>query len=306
MNVVFGHLVGNFGSYFIPNSTTTKAEFTKSVNQQTLYIVYLFIGRWVLSYFSMFAFRMTGIRVSAKLRLEYLKALFSLPISVIDSLPSGQASNTITTTANVLQIGISEKLGIFIQFSSMLVTSVVIAFKFNAILTVVTASNLLFIALVYSTIIPIILKMTKEVEHADEKAASIAGEVLGSIRMIVACGAEGRVGKKYAGWVEESRRRGLKISPLQGIQYAPLFFAVYSTMALCFWFGFKQYLRHDIDSVGTIVIVLMSVMMIAFSIGKFPHLHHYKLYLPDYSPNCRPYNGSRKGYQCCCRFLCCH
>ncbi|TVY41689.1 ABC transporter [Lachnellula occidentalis] len=270
MNVVFGNLVNNFGDY----GSITKTEFTKSLNQQTLYIVYLFIARWTLSYFSMFAFRMTGIRVSAKLRLEYLKALFSLPIAVIDTLPSGQASNTITTTANVLQVGISEKLGIFIQFASMLITAIIVSFKFNAILTVVTASNILFIALVYGSIIPVILKMTKEVEHADEKAASIAGEVLGSIRMIVACGAEGRVAKKYSGWVEESRRRGLKISPLQGVQYAPLFFAVYATMALCFWFGFKQYLRGNVNGVGTIVVVLMSVMMIAFSVGEFPYLDH--------------------------------
>ena len=86
--------------------------------------------------------------------------------------------------------------------------------------------------------------------------------------MIVACGAEGRIARKYAGWVEESRRRGLKISPLTGAQYAPLFFSIYATMALCFWFGFKLYLKGHIDSVGTIVIVLTSVMMIAFSIGQ--------------------------------------
>jgi hypothetical protein len=86
--------------------------------------------------------------------------------------------------------------------------------------------------------------------------------------MIVACGAEGRIARKYSGWIEESRRRGLKISPFTGAQYAPLFFAIYATMALSFWFGFKLYLQHHIDSVGTIVIVLTSVMMISFSIGQ--------------------------------------
>jgi hypothetical protein len=39
--------------------------------------------------------------------------------------------------------------------------------------------------------------MTKELEHADEKASSIAGEVLGAVRMIVACGSEGRIAQKY-------------------------------------------------------------------------------------------------------------
>ena len=39
--------------------------------------------------------------------------------------------------------------------------------------------------------------MTKELEHADEKASSIAGEVFGAVRMIVACGSEGRIAQKY-------------------------------------------------------------------------------------------------------------
>lgn len=156
-----------------------------------------------------FAFRMVGLRMSAKIRLEYLKALFSLPVSVLDSLPSGQASNTITTTSNTLQLGISDKLGTLIQFTSLLITAIVEAFTYSWALTLVTSSVLLFIGLVYGTLIPIIIKMTKEVEFADEKASSIAGEVLGSIRMIFACGAERRIAKRYSGWVEESRRRGL-------------------------------------------------------------------------------------------------
>src|SRR5271155_809230 len=39
-------------------------------------------------------------------------------------------------------------------------------------------------------------------------------------------------------------------------------------MALCFWFGFRLYLQHHITSISTIVIVLMSVMMLAFSISQ--------------------------------------
>lgn len=268
MNIVFGHLVGNFASYFTPGTTTTRAQFNHSLNKQTLYIVYLFIARWGLSYYSMFAFRMVGLRMSAKLRLEYLRAIFSLPVSVLDTLPSGQASNTITTTSNTLQIGISDKLGIFIQSTALLITAVIVAFTYSWSLTLVTSSVLVFIGIVYGGLIPIIVKMTKEMEFADERASSIAGEVLGSIRMIVACGAEGRIAQRYSGWVEESRRRGLKISPYIGAQFAPLFFSVYATMALCFWFGFKLYLKNDIHSVSTIVIVLMSIMMVAMSLGN--------------------------------------
>ncbi|TAQ89536.1 hypothetical protein B7494_g2142 [Chlorociboria aeruginascens] len=278
MNIIFGDLVTNFTSYFLPDTTTTKAEFTQSLDKFTydhdplltwhasLYIVYIFIARWFLSYFATFTFRMISLRISAKLRREYLKALFSLPIAVVDTLPSGLASNTITTTANVLQIGISEKLGIFFQFTALAISAIIIAF--NWALTLVTSSTLLFVGIVYGTIIPIIMKMTREVEHADGKASSIAGEVLGSIRMIVACGAEGRIAQRYSGWIEESRRRGLKMSLYVGAQYSPLFFSIYATLALCFWYGVKLLTHHHIDNIGTIIIVLMSVMMMAMSFGQ--------------------------------------
>ncbi|ESZ97484.1 hypothetical protein SBOR_2173 [Sclerotinia borealis F-4128] len=268
MNIVFGKVVGNFSDYFIVGSTTTKAEFTNSINKLTLFVLYLFIARWTLSYISMFTFRLVGLRISAKLRLNYLNALFSLPVGVLDTLPSGQASNTITTTANILQVGISEKLGTILQYSALLITAVIIAFTYSWALTLVTSSVLVFIALVYGSVVPIVMKMTKDVEHADEKASGIAGEVLGSIRMIVACGAENRIAKKYAGWVEESRRRTIKMSPWIGVQFAPLMFAIYATMALCFWFGFKLFSKGHIENIGTILIVLMSVMMTAMAVSQ--------------------------------------
>ncbi|EKD15485.1 ABC transporter transmembrane region [Drepanopeziza brunnea f. sp. 'multigermtubi' MB_m1] len=268
MNIVFGNLVGSFNEYFIPNSSVSESQFKSSLNRQTSYLVYLFIGRSVLSYFSMLAFRMVGLRMSAKLRREYLKALFSLPVATQETLPGGQASNTLTNTANTLQIGISEKFGMILQFTALMFTAVIVAFTYSWKLTLVTSSVIVFIALVYGSVVPVTIKMQKEVEHADQKASSIAGEVLGSIRMIVACGAETRVAKKYSGWIQESQRRGVKMSPMMGVQFAPLFFAIYATMALCFWFGFKLYSEGGIGSIGDILIVLMSVMMLAFAISS--------------------------------------
>ncbi|KAK3316628.1 P-loop containing nucleoside triphosphate hydrolase protein [Apodospora peruviana] len=72
-------------------------------------------------------------------------------------------------------------------------------------------------------------------------ASTIANEIFGSIRMVAACGAEEKMAKRYAGWVDESRRRGLRMSPLIAVQQAPIQFAVYS--------------------------VLMSVMLMTTSIG---------------------------------------
>jgi ATP-binding cassette, subfamily B (MDR/TAP), member 1 len=155
------------------------------------------------------------------MRLVYLHALFNQPISVLDTLPPGQTAAIITTTANILQVGISEKLSMLLQSVSLVVTALVIAFYYNWQLTLVTGSGLLFIMVFYCCTIPFLVKGLKEVENADRMSASVASEVFESIRMIAACGAEEKMTKKYSAWVEESRRVGFLLSPLVAIQQAP-------------------------------------------------------------------------------------
>lgn len=51
--IVLGNLVGNFTGYFTENSGVTRQQFDKALNNQALLIVYIFIGRFCLSYISM-------------------------------------------------------------------------------------------------------------------------------------------------------------------------------------------------------------------------------------------------------------
>jgi ATP-binding cassette, subfamily B (MDR/TAP), member 1 len=101
---------------------------------------------------------MIGIRMSAGIRLHYLKSLFGQTIHVLDSMPPGSAAGTITSTANTLQLGISEKLATFIEFMALIIAAIIIAFTYNWLLTLVTASMILFILLVVGTILPFIIK----------------------------------------------------------------------------------------------------------------------------------------------------
>lgn len=200
-----------------------------------------------------FSFRFVGTRLSAAIRLDYLRALFKQSISELDKLPSGSAAQTITGGANTLQIGITDKLGTLLQFSAMILSAFIVAFKYSWQLTLVTSSVLLGIIVLFGFVIPVWLKSQKAVDYANGKATSIASEAIGAVRMIVACGAEGRVAKKHNYWVGEARRRGLRQSPLLGAQLGPTFLCVFADYALTFWYGVKLYNDGHIDSVGTIL-----------------------------------------------------
>jgi ABC-type multidrug transport system fused ATPase/permease subunit len=252
MNVVFGKLVNGFNNYFIPGAAPSKADFNHLLNRQALYIFILFLARFTLNYMSKFSFRIIGIRMSAAIRLDYLRCLFGQTIHVLDSMPSGAAAGVITTSANTLQIGISEKLSTFVEYISTIITATIIAYTYSWRLALATSSLLLFILMSVGVLMPLIMKIHSKMAIAEEKASSIANETFGSVRMVTACGAEARVSQRFARWVKEAEKKGRLLAPLIALQFGIIFFALYATFALAFWFGSKLYLEGHIDSVGTI------------------------------------------------------
>lgn len=253
MNVVFGHLVGDFNEYFIPGSGVSKGEFLAGVSRNALFIVYLFIAKFVLGYISTYSFRITGIRISAALRMDYLDALFNQPISAVDKLPPGAATDSLTTVANTIQIAISDKLGMLIQGVALLVAAYAVAFTYSWSLTLVSSSIILFVFIVYGAITPLYFKMENGVNESNARASAVASEALRSVRTVKSLSAEPAVTARHARWIDQAKQRGLKRSPISAIQFSPAFLATYANMSLTFWFGVKLFMRGDIANVGTIV-----------------------------------------------------
>ncbi|KAH6853664.1 P-loop containing nucleoside triphosphate hydrolase protein [Chaetomium sp. MPI-CAGE-AT-0009] len=267
MNVVFGRLVGDFNNYFSPNGQEA-AEFSAQINRMSLYMFALFIARFGLNYINKFCFRLIGIRMSAAIRLHYLQCLFSQTIHVLDSMPSGAAASTITGTSNTLQLGISEKLGTFLEFTSTIVAAIIIAFTYSWSLTLVTASVILFISLVLSILLPFIIKGQTRLTRADAKGTSVATEAFSTIRMITACGAQDRMSQRYAEWVTKAKQATQFGAPFMSVQFGAIFFGLYGSFALAFWFGMKSYIEGRLEGISTILIVLMSVMLMVISLER--------------------------------------
>lgn len=135
-------------------------------------------------------------------------------------LPAGQTAAIITTVANNLQLGISEKLSVLFSSMAMILGSLVIAFKYDWMLTVATSLGLVLIGAVYYGITPKIASIMAVVLEQDIKAASVAAEALNptAVRMLAACGAENKVVSRYSLLVDEGHRVGRKMAPLMAWQ----------------------------------------------------------------------------------------
>ncbi|GAB1202422.1 hypothetical protein APSETT445_001037 [Aspergillus pseudonomiae] len=285
MNIVFGNLTGDFNRYFTSSDSLNEDAFRASVNKNrqvlsstshlaianqvscSLYIVYLFIGKFVLTYVSMLCFRIISLRASAALRLEYMEALFAQPVRKLDETSVGTVTNAITGLSNTIQQSVSDRLAILFQSLALLVAAYAVAFRFSWALTLVVSSAILFVLLGFSITVPIIVKAQQMVDRADEKQAAVAAEVFSAIRTVLALGAEVPLSHKYSSWVKEARKRAAKMCPVTGIHLALLFFAMYSSYALAFWFGLKLYREGNIANVNTVIVVFFSVLLVVTVLG---------------------------------------
>jgi ATP-binding cassette subfamily B (MDR/TAP) protein 1 len=87
--------------------------------------------------------------MSAALRLAYLRALFAQPVSVIDTISPGKVSTRITTSANTVQLAISQHCAMLFQSLAFTIGLYVVAFVKSPLLTVVASASLPFIMIVY-------------------------------------------------------------------------------------------------------------------------------------------------------------
>lgn len=211
---------------------------------------------------------MIGIRISSALRQDFLNALFAQSVHVLDSMPPGYATTVITSASNTVQLGLSEKLGVFFEFMATLIASIIVAFIYSWQLSLVTFTAVVFIMVSIGTVLPYVTKGQTRQSQSEAKSASVASEALSSLRMVVACGAEGRIATKYARFVDEAKKHAQFAGPLIALQFGLIFFSSFAAFGLAFWYGTRLFLEHKIGEIGGIIIVLFSVMMIVSSMER--------------------------------------
>jgi ABC-type multidrug transport system fused ATPase/permease subunit len=254
MIVVFGQLVGTFTNYFIPGTTITRGQFQSDVNKLSLYMVYIFIAKFVLSYISMLTIRISGLRISAALRLAYLRATFAQPVSTIDTISPGKVSTRITTSSNTIQLAISQHFAMLFQSLAFTIGLYIVAFIKNWLLTFVASAALPFILLVYGVVVPPFIRLHKVTEAYHEAASAMSFEIFSSIRIVVAFGAEAKLARQHEEQLDKAAKNQRKEAPIMGVMMAPMMMSMYGTFGLTFWFGIRQYSRGKITDLGDIVV----------------------------------------------------
>lgn len=182
---------------------------------------------------------------------DYLRAALRQEVGYYDQNVSGSISTQATSNGLMIQSGISEKLGLFVQSVVTFVAAFIIAFvaqwKLTLILICIVPAVILLVGGVgtYDAI------NNGKVFKVYTDAASYAENVLSAVRTIHAFSLQTKTLARYDRYLNTALKLGNKRSKFSGIIFGGQYFVIYAGMGLAFWQGFKM-ISHGEADLGTV------------------------------------------------------
>jgi ATP-binding cassette subfamily B (MDR/TAP) protein 1 len=265
MSIVFGSLASQFNGYF--QGTISRDTFDHILTHRVLYFVYLSIGEFFTVYISTIGFIYTGDHITGKIRAHYLEACMRQNIAFFDKLGSGEITTRITADTNLVQDGISEKLGLILNAIGTFVTAFTIGFIKSWKLTLILSSSVVANTIAMGAGSRFIIKYSKQSIELHALGGSIAEEVISSIRNATAFGTQNKLARQYDRYLAEGEKSGRKVKFALGIMVGAIYLLINLNYGLAFWMGSRFLVDNEID-LTSIISILMSIMMGALALGN--------------------------------------
>lgn len=188
----------------IIQGTTPYHEYYHTLTHNVLYFVYLGIGEFVTVYISTVGFIYAGEHITQKIRENYLRAILRQNIAYFDKLGAGEVTTRITADTNLIQDGISEKVGLTLTAIATFVTAFIVAYIKYWKLALICTSTIAALVLCMGTGSRFIVRFSKLSLKSTGAGGTVAEEVIGSIRNATAFGTQEKLAKQYETYLLEA------------------------------------------------------------------------------------------------------
>ncbi|MCJ1310477.1 GTPase-activating protein [Agyrium rufum] len=235
------------------------------INHQTLYFVYIAISCFVAQFVATAGFAYTGREITRRIKEKYMEAVLSQNMAIFDQQGPGSIASQLTSDANLIQEGLSQRLALTISAFGTLGSTFVICFILDWRLTLMLIWPVfLGIASTVSSKKISVRYSTKSLE-AYSNGGSLVEEALGSIRSTVALGMQKDVLSRYQTHLRVAERHGFVLKSFTGILLALAVGAGYLNSALAFWQGSRMLVDGQ-ATFKAVIAITIAMKTIAFSI----------------------------------------
>ncbi|MCJ1396244.1 hypothetical protein MMC18_009133 [Xylographa bjoerkii] len=264
MTLVFGSSTASFNDF--AGGHGIAQQFTAQINHLVLYFVYLFIARFVIGYLATLCICIAATRTTRSLRKAFLESLLRQEVWHFDKEGNGSPATQVTMNGNRVNQGIAEKLYTLVQGISLFFSAYIVALAVQWKLALITMCIVPAIVLVIGGCLSLDAPVEARITRIYSRAAVLAQDAISSIRTIHAFGAQQKIVNRYDEYLQTAHEEGNKKSFIWGVLFSSQTVLVMSGTALAFWEGFRLFQSGEIESVGTVFTVVLSVTLGATSV----------------------------------------
>lgn len=211
-------------------------------------------------YFSTVAFIYTGEHMSQKIRGQYLAAILRQNVAFFDKLGAGEITTRITADTNLIQEGISEKVGLTMTALATFFTAFIIGFIKSWKLTLILFSTVIAITMTMGTGSRFMVNFNKQSLSSYGQGGTIAEEVISSIRNTTAFNTQDKLAKQYDKHLQIAEKWGMKAKVTLACMMGLMMCIIYLNYGLAFWQGSRFLVSGDIQ-LSSVLTVLLAVMI---------------------------------------------
>ena len=210
-------------------------------------------------------FAYTGAKITREMKCRYLGAVLRQNMAVFDKIGTGDMVMQLTTDANVVQEGISQKLSLTISAVGTLAATLIISFILNwKVALMLVWSIFLSLALLYAGNKMAVRYSGRSME-AQSAAGSVIEEALGSIRSTVAMGMQDAIVNTYEEYLHIVEKAGVTLKSVMGAMVGIAVGTGYLNVALAFWQG-SRFLVNGTMSFQAVVAITLITKNAAFCV----------------------------------------
>ncbi|XP_016973684.1 ATP-dependent translocase ABCB1 [Drosophila rhopaloa] len=243
------------------------------VREFSLQNTYIGIVMLVCSYLSITCFNYAAHSQILTIRSKFFRSILHQDMKWYDFNQSGEVASRMNEDLSKMEDGLAEKVVMFIHYLISFVGSLVLAFVKGWELSLVCLTSLPLTFIAMGLVAVATSRLAKKEVTMYAGAAVVAEGALSGIRTVKAFEGEAKEVAAYKERVVSAKLLNIKRNMFSGIGFGLLWFFIYASYALAFWYGVGLVLKGYNDpkyasyTPGNMITVFFSVMMGSMNIG---------------------------------------
>lgn len=237
------------------------------IDNRSLYLVYVALFALVTNALFTFCWVHTGLKLTSRTRVVYLRSLLSQRAEYLDGLPAGKVTEQLSTSFDAMQQGVSEKVGLAIYSASTFVTAFTVALFKDWRLALIMSSVAPAMFLPTGVLAGFQDKFAQRALRYASDAATVAEEMISAIRTTQSLGLPKGLLGRYTDANGSAEAWRIRAHGMHGCIIGTIYFVLFGAYALAFWEGARLFVEGGV-SVSDLITVLFVVIIGSFALGQ--------------------------------------